>query len=182
MKTRTVSVQMAKADYGRLGEALGRRAQNMIDWPSRLEPMALCTFAFLAVLAIGAVLGLPQTATIAAAVAAAAGAAYWSTGRIRRRLMLRSLRADGAFLRPFRFTADEDGLHIASDVLDSKLRWGGVFGIETTRDLVLVYVDRANAIALPLAAFPDVGGMNAYADELRYLRRRAQETRKDAAA
>jgi len=65
---------------------------------------------------------------------------------------------------------------VESDVSSLRVKWAGVFGIEATPDMVLLFIDKANAIAIPLRAFADVTAMNAFADELRFLRRRSNES------
>ena len=57
----------------------------------------------------------------------------------------------------------------------------GVFAIDTTPDMILIYVDKANAIAVPQGAFANATAMNAFADELRFLKRRAGEAWKTRA-
>lgn len=175
IKTRVISAQLSKADFLSLSAALYRRGAKTSGWLARIEPFAAAATGMIAGYAGGFALGVDIPLAIALGVCAALVLTFAATSRARRRQLKGLLRPDGAFLRPFHVSADQDGVLVESDVSSLRVKWAGVFGVEATPDMILVFIDKANAIAVPVTGFADVTAMNAFADELRFLRRRATE-------
>ena len=188
IKTRVVSAQLTKADFLTLAETLQKRGDKGSHWWHRLEPFAVALFGmglgYGGAFAAGAQTGL----AIASGVVVGTAITAWTASRRRRQRLKGLLRGDGAFLRPFQISADQTGVTIESDLSITRIKWEGVFAIDTTADLILLLVDKASAIALPQSAFANLSAMNAFADELRFLKRRsaeawtAQSGSRDAAA
>jgi len=175
IKTRVISAQLDKADFLTLSAALYKRGAKAAGWWARLEPFVAAAIGMVGGYAGMFALGAQTPLAIAVGVVAALLVTFAATSRARRRQLKGLLRQDGAFLRAFHISADQDGVLVESDVSSLRVKWAGVFGIEATPNLVLIFIDKANAIAIPLRAFADVTAMNAFADELRFLRRRANE-------
>lgn len=175
IKTRVIAAQLDKADFLALSAALYRRGASTTGWWSRLEPFAAAAAGMIGGYAATFALGAQTPLAIAVGAVAALVLTFAASSRARRRQLKGLLRQDGAFLRPFHMTGDQDGVTIESDVSSLRVKWAGVFAIETTPDMILLFVDKANAVALPARAFADVTAMNAFADELRFLRRRSSE-------
>lgn len=175
IKTRVVSAQLDKADFLTLSAALYKRGAKSTGWWSRLEPFVAAAIGMVGGYAGAFALGAQIPLAIAVGVCAALLLTFAATSRARRRQLKSLLRPDGAFLRAFRASADQDGVLVESDVSSLRVKWAGVFAIEVIPDMILVFIDKANAIAIPVRAFADVTAMNAFADELRFLRRRANE-------
>lgn len=175
IKTRVISAQLNKADFLTLSAALYKRGARATGWWQRIEPFAAAALGMIAGYAGAFALGLEIPLAIAIGVVTALVLTFAATSRARRRQLKGLLREDGAFLRPFHVSADQDGVLVESDVSSLRVKWAGVFAVEATADMILLFIDKANAIAVPAHAFADVTAMNAYADELRFLRRRATE-------
>jgi hypothetical protein len=175
VRTRVVTAQLTKADFLKLSTALNRKGDRTAHWWPRLEPFVAAAVGMAGGYAGAFAVGAETALAIAVGVCAALLLTFWAGSRSRRRQLKSLLRADGAFLRPFHISADQDGVTMESDVSATRVRWAGVFAIDTTADMILLYIDKANAIAIPQRAFADVTAMNAFADELRFLKRRAGE-------
>lgn len=185
IKTRVISAQLSKADFLSLSGALYKRGARATKWWARLEPFAAAALGMIAGYAGAFALGVEIPLAIAIGVVAALLLTFAAASRARRRQLKGLLRDDGAFLRPFHVSADQDGVIVESDVSSMRVKWAGVFAVEATPDMILIFIDKANAMAIPVNAFADVTAMNAFADELRFLRRRSSEAwskGKDAAA
>jgi hypothetical protein len=184
VKTRIITAQLTKADFLKLSAALHRRGDKNSHWWPRIESFVAAGLGMAGGYAAAFALGAEIALAIAVGVSAALVLTFVAASRSRRRQLKSLLRNDGAFLRQFHVSADQDGVMMESDIASTRVKWPGIFSIEATPDLILLYIDKANAIAIPRTAFADVTAMNAFADELRFLKRRAGEAwaRKDAAA
>lgn len=177
IKTRVITAQLTKADFLKLSAVLQKRGDSASHWWPRAEPFLAAAIGMAGGYAAAFFSGADMPLAIAVGVSAALLLTFWAASRSRRRLLKGLLRADGAFLRAFHVNADQDGVTVESDVSLIRVKWPGVFAVETTADMILLYVDKANAIAIPQRAFADAMAMNAFADELRFLKRRAGEAR-----
>lgn len=175
IKTRVIAAQLDKADFLTLSAALYKRGAKSSSWWQRVEPFLAAAIGMIGGYAGMFALGAQTPLAIAVGVVAALLLTFVATGRARRRQLKGLLRPDGAFLRAFHVSADQDGVLVESEVSSLRVKWAGIFAIEATPDMVLLFIDKANAIAIPVRAFADVTAMNAFADELRFLRRRANE-------
>jgi len=175
IKTRVVSAQLSKSDFLALAHALNRRGEQAAHWWSRSEPFAIAALGLAAGYGAAYIAGAQFGIAIAAGVVVATALTAWSSSRARRNRLKNLLRADGAFLRPFSISADQTGVSIESDLSITRIKWEGIFAIDTTPDLILLFVDKASAIAVPKGSFANASAMNAFADELRFLKRRAAE-------
>ena len=175
IKTRVITAQLTKADFLKLASALHRRGDTSTPWWPRLEPFVAAIVGMAGGYAAAFAAGAETPLAIAVGVSVALVLTFWAASRSRRRQLKGLLRADGAFLRAFHISADQDGVAMDSDLSSARVRWEGIFAIDATPDMILLYIDKANAIAIPQRAFSDVTAMNAFADELRFLKRRAGE-------
>jgi hypothetical protein len=175
IKTRVIAAQLDKADFLTLSAALYKRGAKTTGWWAPLEPFAAAAIGMIGGYAGMFALGAQTPLAIAVGVVAALLLTFAATSRARRRQLKSLLRQDGAFLRAFHVSADQDGVLVESEVSSLRVKWAGVFAIEAAPDMILLFIDKANAIAIPLRAFADVTAMNAFADELRFLRRRSNE-------
>ncbi len=175
IKTRVITAQLTKADFLKLTAALHKRGDRNTHWWPRAEPFVAAAVGMVGGYAAAFAAGADTPLAIAVGVSVALVLTFWAASRSRRRQIKGLLRADGAFLRAFHVSADQDGVTMESDVSSTRVKWAGVFAIDTTPDMILLYVDKANAIAVPQNAFASAIAMNAFADELRFLKRRASE-------
>ncbi len=175
IKTRVISAQLTKADFLKLTAALQKRGDRSGHWWPRVEPFVAAGAGMAGGYAAAFAAGAETALAIAVGVCAALVLTFWASSRSRRRQLKGLLRADGAFLRAFHVSADQDGVTIESDVASTRVKWAAIFSIDATPDMVLLFIDKANALAIPRTAFADVTAMNAFADELRFLKRRAGE-------
>ena len=175
IKTRVISAQLSKADFLKLTVALVRRGDSSMHWWPRVEPFVAAAVGMAGGYAATFAAGADTPLAIAVGVSVALVLTFWAASRSRRRQIKGLLRADGAFLRAFHISADQDGVTMDSELSSTRLKWAGVFAIDTTPDMILLYVDKANAIAIPQNAFANATAMNAFADDLRFLKRRAGE-------
>lgn len=185
IRTRVVTAQLSRADFLKLTSALQRRGDRTTHWWPRIEPFLAAALGMAGGYLGAFFIGNAETPlAIAVGVCAALVLTFAAASRSRRRVLKGLLRPDGAFLRTFHFSADHTGVTVESDVASTKVKWAGIFAVDATPDMILLYVDKANALALPKSAFADITAMNAFADELRFLKRRAGETpvRAEAAA
>lgn len=175
IKTRVITAQLNKADFLKLASALHKRGDRSTDWWTRVEPFVAALIGMAAGYGAAFAAGAEAALAIAVGLCLALTLTFWAASRSRRRQLKSLLRSDGAFLRAFHLSADQDGVSMDSDLSSVRVKWEGIFAIDTTPDMILLYIDKANAIALPQRAFSDVTAMNAFADELRFLKRRAGE-------
>jgi hypothetical protein len=175
IKTRVITAQLTKADFLKLSNALNRRGEKSSHWWSRIEPFVAAGVGMAGGYAGAFALGAETALAIAIGVSLALVLTFLAASRSRRRQLKSLLRNDGAFLRAYHISADQDGVTMESDVAITRVKWQGVFAIEAIPEMILLYIDKANAIAIPQRAFADATAMNAFADELRFLRRRAAE-------
>lgn len=175
IKTRVITAQLTKADFLKLTAALHKRGDKTTHWWPRVEPFVAAAVGMAGGYGASFWAGADTPLAIAVGVSAALILTFWAASRSRRRQIKGLLRTDGAFLRAFHISADQDGVTMDSELSTTRVKWAGVFAIDTTPEMILLYVDKANAIAVPLRAFSDVTAMNAFADELRFLKRRAGE-------
>ena len=175
IKTRVITAQLTKADFLKLAGALHRRGDTNTHWWPRVEPFVAALVGMIAGYGAAFAAGAETALAIAVGVCAALVLTFAAASRSRRRQLKGLLRADGAFLRPFHISADQDGVAMESDFSSARVKWEGIFAIDTTPEMILLYIDKANAIAVPQRSFSDVTAMNAFADELRFLTRRAGE-------
>jgi hypothetical protein len=176
IRTRVITAQHTRADFLKLTSALQKRGDRAAHWWPRIEPFLAAALGVAGGYAGAFFVGNAETPlAIAVGVCCALVLTFASASRSRRRVLKGLLRSDGAFLRTFHFSADNVGVTTESDVASTRVKWAGVFAVDATPDMILIYVDKANAIALPKSAFADVTAMNAFADELRFLKRRAGE-------
>ncbi|MDX2233241.1 MAG: YcxB family protein [Hyphomonadaceae bacterium] len=175
IKTRVITAQLTKADFLKLTAALHKRGDMNTPWWPRVEPFVAAGVGMAGGYAGAFALGAETALAIAVGVCAALVLTFWAASRSRRRQLKGLLRPDGAFLRPFHVSADQTGVTMENEVSSTRVKWEGVFAIDATPDMILLFIDKANAMAIPKAAFADVTAMNAFADELRFLKRRASE-------
>lgn len=175
IKTRIISAQLTKADFLTLATVLHHRGEKGAHWWSRIEPFVVAIVSMAAGYGAAFAAGADVALALAAGVVLATAVTAWAAGRARRQRLKSLLRADGAFLRPFHISADQVGVTMESDVSITRIKWEGIFAIDTTPDLILLFVDKASALAIPKKAFANIAAMNAFADELRFLKRRASE-------
>lgn len=176
IRTRVITAQHTKADFLKLAAALQKRGDRNTHWWSRIEPFVAAAVGMAGGYAAAFFLLQAETPlAIAIGVSCALVLTFAAASRSRRRQLKGLLRPDGAFLRTFHLSADQDGVSVDSAVSSTRLKWEGVFAIDATPDMVLLFVDKANAIAIPKSAFADAAAMNAFADELRFLKRRTAE-------
>jgi hypothetical protein len=175
IKTRVITAQLTKADFLKLTAALHKRGDKNTHWWPRFEPFVAAVLGMAVGYAAAFAAGADTPLAIAVGVSVAMALTFWAASRSRRQQIKGLLRTDGAFLRAFHISADQDGVTMESDVMSTRVKWPGVFAIDTTPDMILIFVDKANAIAVPQNAFASVVAMNAFADELRFLKRRAGE-------
>jgi len=175
IKTRVIAAQLDKADFLTLSAALYKRGARATGWWTRFEPFAAAAIGMIGGYAAAFALGADTPLAITIGAIAALVITFAAASRARRRQLKGLLRQDGAFLRAFHVSADQDGVLVESDVSSLRVKWAGVFAIEATPDMILLFIDKANAVAIPARAFTDVTAMNAFADELRFLRRRSSE-------
>jgi hypothetical protein len=170
-QSRTVTVALTRDDYllaqSNLGAAKG--AARFVT-PALVCVAAAAGFAAAAWGGMAFLrLSLEQAAPLG--LAAALGCAWVVGARLVRRSLTDALRNDGAFLRPFKFTAAGAGVIVESDVARTELTWRGVLAIEATPDQILLRIDGQAAVILPRSAFADVAAMRAFGDHLRTLKR-----------
>lgn len=176
IRTRVITAQPTKADFLKLAAALQKRGDKASHWWPRIEPFVAAVLGMAAGYAGAFFLAEADTPlAIAVGVSCALVLTFVAASRSRRHQLKGLLRTDGAFLRAFHLSADHTGVTMETDVSSTRVKWEGVFAIDATPDMILIYVDKANAIAVPKSAFADITAMNAFADELRFLKRRVGE-------
>lgn len=171
---RSVQATLTRDDF-----LLAQAALQKVNGRAWLGPVisgvaAAAGFGLVAVPA--AVFGWPGAAAVPAALAVSLLLAWLVATRMMRRQLTRSVRADGAFLRPFKLSAEPDKLVIESDVARTEWQWRGVLGVDLTEDQILIRTDGVAAIVLPKSAFADFGAMRNFAEHLRTLKRQAGES------
>jgi hypothetical protein len=174
IRTRTISVRLSKTDFLLMSDVLQRRAARVAGVRVHVEPWIAAVGAMLVGYWIARALSLDTLLALSIGVALALAASIVASARARRRELKRVLREDGSFLRPFHFRADDRGVEIESDTSSMRVKWSGVHAVETTPELIFLYVDHANALVLPSAAFADQAAMEAFAGELRFLKMRSE--------
>lgn len=176
IRTRVITAQPTKADFLKLAAALQKRGDRASHWWPRIEPFLAAALGMAGGYLAAFFLASAETPlAIAVGVSSALVLTFFAASRSRRRQLKGLLQPNGAFLRAFHLSADHAGITMESDVSSTRVKWEGVFAIDATPDMILIYVDKANAIAVPRHAFADVTAMNAFADELRFLKRRVAE-------
>jgi hypothetical protein len=174
IRTRTISVRLSKTDFLRMSDVLQRRAARVAGVRVHIEPWIAAISAMLLGYWVATAIRLDTLLALSVGVALALAASLLMSARARRRELKKVLRDDGSFLRPFHFRADDRGVEMDSDHSSMRVKWAGVHAIETTPELIFLYVDHANALVLPATAFQNHVAMEAFAGELRFLKMRSE--------
>lgn len=73
----------------------------------------------------------------------------------------------GVFARGFTLTADQDGLHLSSDVSDAHYRWEAILNWQQTATHLFLYTDATQAIIVPKRCFADAETAARFVDIVR---------------
>lgn len=171
---RSVQATLTRDDF-----LLAQASLQKASGPAWLGPVLSAVAAavgFGVIAAPAALLELPAVYVAPVALLAALALAWLVATRMMRKQLVKSLRADGAFLRPFKLTAEPDKLVIESDVGRTEWLWRGVLAIDLTEDQILIRTDGMAGVIVPKAAFADFGAMRSFAEHLRTLKRQAVES------
>ena len=137
--------------------ALAKAFRSSRSWSGRL-PMIAAAIAFAAVVVFGRPLLLTRwqfpegyAATLAAFIGLVVFLTVFGALGTRRRRGTPDPR--GTFLKGFRITLEDDGVHIEGENFRGLHRWAGVLRLQETDTHMFLYTDSAQAIIVPKRCF-----------------------------